>query len=205
MPLVKEKGVSLHELLTEKAALIKPGGTGLLVLDWWGGNRNIILDYDLTGCILGCTIATKPEDIYRALIEGIAFGCRVIMEQIQKSGVPVNSIIASGGIAEKNPVFMQIFADVTAREWKLGASPQSCAHGSDMWGAVAAGKAKGGYDGIASAAEKMARTKEKSYRPVEENVRIYDALFAEYMTMHDYFGRGENGVLKRLKKMKYGK
>ncbi|MBO4548448.1 MAG: ribulokinase [Abditibacteriota bacterium] len=201
----REKGLSVHQLLTEKAAAIKPGGTGLIVLDWWNGNRNIIVDYDLSGAVVGYTMATKPEELYRAFIEGIAFGCRVIMEQIDKSGVRIDSIIASGGIAEKNPVFMQIFADITAREWKLGASAQSCALGSAMWGAVAAGRAAGGYDNVQEAARHMAHTKDKSYRPIAENTRIYDSLYREYMTLHDYFGRGGNNVMKRLKQLKYGR
>lgn len=201
----REKGVSVHQLLTEKAAAIKPGGTGLIVLDWWNGNRNILVDYDLSGAVVGYTLATRPEELYRAFIEGIAFGCRVIMEQIDKSGVRIDSIIACGGIAEKNPVFMQIFADITGREWKLGASPQSCAMGSAMWGAVAAGKAAGGYDNVQEAALRMAHTRNKSYKPIADHTRIYDELYREYMTLHDYFGRGGNNVMKRLRQMKYGR
>ncbi len=199
----REKGISVHKLLTDKASLLKPGETGLLVLDWWNGNRNIIVDYDLTGAVMGFTMATRPEELYRAFIEGIAFGCRVILEQMEKCGIKINGIIASGGIAEKNPLFMQIFADITGREWKLGASAQSCALGSAMWGAVAAGKAAGGYDNIEQAAEKMARVKDTCYKPIEAHRQVYDTLFGEYMTLHDYFGRGTNGVLKRLKKQKY--
>ena len=198
----KDRGISVHELLTEKASKLKPGQSGLLALDWWNGNRSILVDVDLTGMILGMTLNTKPEEIYRALIEATAYGANIIIDAFDSNGVAVNEIVACGGLAEKNEMLMQIYADVTNREWKIASSPQTCALGSAMWGAVAAGKARGGYDTISDAAASMARIKDKTFKPISENHAIYAKLFAEYEKLHDYFGRGENNVMKTLKKIK---
>ncbi|MHB9037207.1 MAG: ribulokinase [Armatimonadota bacterium] len=198
----KERGISVHELLTEKAARLKPGQSGLLALDWWNGNRSVLVDVDLTGMILGMNLNTKPEEIYRALIEATAYGANIIIDAFDSNGVAVNEIVACGGLAEKNGMLMQIYADVTNREWKIAASPQTCALGSAMWGAVAAGKTRGGYDTISDAAANMARIKDKTFKPIPENHAIYMKLFAEYKKLHDYFGRGENNVMKTLKWIK---
>jgi len=195
----REKNLSIHELLTDKALHIEPGDSGLLVLDWLNGNRCVLVNGHLTGLILGLTIGTKPEEIYRAFMEAIAFGCRVIIEAFRKGGVEINEVIASGGIAEKNPLFMQIFADITDLEWKIADSKQACALGAAMWGAVAAGTENGGYDNIKEAVSKMAKLKDFSYKPIPHHRHIYDKLFEEYVILHDYFGRGENDVMKRLK------
>jgi len=160
------------------------------------------VDVDLTGMLLGCTLATKPEEIYRALIEATAFGKRMIIETFQNSGVPIYDLYAAGGIPEKSGLIMQIFADVTNMEIKIAATPNSCSVGGAMFGAVAAGKIRGGYDSIFEAAKEMGRVKDKVYRPIPENAKIYDKLYAEYKILHDYFGRGENNVMKRLKKIK---
>ncbi|MCE5315502.1 MAG: ribulokinase [Armatimonadota bacterium] len=196
------RGISVHQLLTEKADQLKPGQSGLVALDWWNGNRSVLEDVDLTGMILGMTLNTKPEEIYRALIEATAFGANIIIDAFDSGGVPVNEIVACGGLAEKNAMLMQIYADVTNREWKIAASAQTCALGSAMWGAVAAGVEKGGYACIACAAAKMAGVKDKTYKPIPENHAIYSKLFFEYKKLHDYFGRGENDVMKRLKRIK---
>ncbi len=192
-------GIDLHTLLTEKAAKLKPGESGLVALDWWNGNRSVLVDVDLTGMIAGMSLITKPEEIYRALIEATAFGTRMIIETFEESGVPVNEFYAAGGIAEKNAFVMQIYADVIKREIRISGSPQAPALGSAMFGAVAAGKADGGFDTIMDAARVMAKVKEQTYRPIGENTAIYDRLFAEYRILHDYFGRGANDVMKRLK------
>ena len=142
----QERGIDIHQLLEEKAARLKPGESGLLALDWWNGNRSVLVDVDLTGLLLGATLATKPEEIYRALIEATAYGTRVIVEAFEKNGVPVTELVACGGLPEKNKLLMQIYADVTGREFKVSASKQTPALGSAMFGAVAAGKARGGYD-----------------------------------------------------------
>jgi len=198
----KEKGVDIHELLTVKAAELKPGESGLLALDWWNGNRSVLVDVDLMGMMLGMSLATKAEEIYRALVEATAYGTRMIIDTFHKNGVPVNELYAAGGIAEKNAFIMQIYADVCKREIRISGSPQAPALGSGMFGAVAAGKERGGYDNIVDAARVMGKLKDIVYRPIEENVKVYDKLFAEYETLHDYFGRGDNDVMKRLKEIK---
>jgi L-ribulokinase len=198
----KERGLDIHRLLEEKASKLKPGESGLLALDWWNGNRSVLVDVDLTGLLIGATLATKPEEIYRALIEATAYGTRVIVEAFQKNGVPVNELVACGGLPEKNKLLMQIYADVTGRELKVTASKQTPALGSAMFGAVAAGKAGGGYDTIFEAARYMARLKDEVFKPIPANQKVYDQLFAEYLRLHDYFGRGENNVMKNLKRIK---
>ncbi|MGI6189136.1 MAG: ribulokinase [Clostridiales bacterium] len=198
----KDKGISLYKLLADKAGKLAVGESGLVALDWWNGNRSVLVDVDLTGVILGCTLLTKPEDIYRALIEATAYGTRMIIETFEGAGLPIYELYAAGGIAEKDPFMMQIYADVTNREIKISASSQTPALGSAMFGAVAAGKERGGYDSIVDAAKVMARVKDKVYKPVPENVRMYDKLYAEYKILHDYFGRGANDVMKRLKEIR---
>lgn len=197
--LAGEQGTDIHELLTARAEKLRPGESGLLALDWWNGNRSVLVDVDLTGMMIGMTLSTKPEEIYRALIEATAYGTRRIIDTFQSNGVPVNELYAAGGIAEKNPFIMQIYADVTGREIKISGSPQAPALGSAMFGAVAAGKERGGYEDIREAAKYMAKIKDIVYKPQPENVKIYDRLYAEYSALHDYFGRGQNDVMKRLK------
>lgn len=198
----ESRGINIHSLLSEKAGKLKAGESGLIALDWWNGNRSVLVDVDLTGVIVGCTLLTKPEEIYRALIEATAYGTRTIIETFEENGVPIYELYAAGGIAEKNPFLMQIYSDVTNREIRISASSQTPALGSAMFGAVAAGSKNGGYDSIVEAAKHMAKVKEQYYKPVAENVEKYDKLYAEYKILHDYFGRGANDVMKRLKKIK---
>jgi L-ribulokinase len=162
----------------------------------------VLVDVDLTGMIVGMSLTTRPEEIYRALIEATAYGTRMIIDTFGENGVPVEEFYAAGGIAEKNPFVMQIYADIINREIRISGSPQAPALGSAMFGAVAAGTAAGGFDTIREAAAVMAKVKDYTYRPQAENVRIYDRLFAEYRTLHDYFGRGNNDVMKRLKEIR---
>ncbi len=197
-----QEGVSVHEYLEKRASAYKPGQSGLLALDWWNGNRSVLVDTDLTGLLLGCTLLTKPEEIYRALLEATAFGTRKIVDAFHSNGVPVNELYACGGLPQKNKLLMQIYADVTNREIKIAASKQTPALGAAMFGAVAAGSANGGYDSIVDAAQKMARVREETYKPIPEHVAIYDKLYQEYSKLHDYFGCGENDVMKRLKSIK---
>jgi L-ribulokinase len=198
----KEKGIDIHELLTEKASKLKVGESGLLALDWWNGNRSTLVDADLTGVLIGATLLTKPEEIYRALIEATAYGTRMIVETFRQHGVPINEFYACGGIAEKNALMMQIYSDVLNMEIKISASSQTPALGSAMFGAVAAGKERGGYDSITDAAKDMGRVKDFVYQPIEKNAGVYDQLFNEYARLYDYFGRGENNVMKTLKQIK---
>lgn len=196
------RGINIHQLLEEKAARLKPGESGLLALDWWNGNRSVLVDVDLTGMLIGATLLTKPEEIYRALIEATAYGTRVIVEALENNGVPVTELVACGGLPEKNKLLMQIYADVTGREFKISASAQTPALGSAMFGAVAAGAQAGGYDSIYAAAPIMGKLKQETFKPNPQAVEVYNRLFAEYIALHDYFGRGENDVMKRLKALK---
>lgn len=196
------RGITVHALMEEKAAALKPGESGLLALDWWNGNRSVLVDVDLTGMLLGATLATRPEEIYRALVEATAYGTRIIVETFEENGVPVNEIVGTGGMPDHNKLFMQIYADVTGREVKVAAAKQTPALGSAMFGAVAAGSEAGGYDSIFEASEAMAHLRDEVYVPNPDHTRIYDRLYAEYVTLHDYFGRGENDVMKRLKALK---
>lgn len=198
----KKKGINIHTLLTEKASKLEVGESGLIALDWWNGNRSVLVDVDLTGLILGCTLLTKPEEIYRALIEATAFGTRMIVETFRENGVPINELYAAGGIAEKNKLMMQIYSDVTNMEIRISDSPQAPALGSAMFAALAAGVEKDGYDSIVEASKHMSKIKKEYYKPIQKNVQVYDKLFNEYKILHDYFGRGTNDVMKRLKKIK---
>jgi len=189
--------------LERRAAALHPGESGLLALDWWNGNRSVLVDVDLTGVLLGFTLATKAEEIYRALIEATAFGTRTIIEAFESKGVEVKALVACGGLPEKNKLLMQIYADVTGREIKLAEQLQTCsALGAAMHGAVAAGRAGGGYDNIAEAARHMAHVQKLTYRPKPHNHAVFNQLFQEYRTLHDYFGRGGNDVMKRLKALR---
>ena len=195
-------GLNLHQLLEAKAAAQKVGEHGLLALDWWNGNRSVLVDADLAGMLLGATLATKPEDIYRALIEATAFGTRMIIEAFEHNGVAVNQIVACGGLPERNRLLMQIYADVTGREIRVAASGQTGALGSAMFAAVAAGRERGGYDTIFDATARMAGLKDGVYRPDAASKVAYDRLYAEYSRLHDYFGRGENDVMKVLRRIR---
>ena len=195
--------VPFATVLEKLAARLKPGESGLLALDWWNGNRSVLVDVDLTGVLLGMTLATKAEEIYRALIEATAFGTRTIIEAFESKGVAVKSLVACGGLPEKNKLLMQIYADVTGREIKLARPLQTCsALGSAMHGAVAAGRAGGGYESISEAARHMAHVQKLTYRPRAEHHEIYNRIFKEYQTLHDYFGRGANNVMKRSKALR---
>jgi len=198
----EKEGVNIHKYLRSKAEKLKVGESGLLALDWWNGNRSVLVDVDLTGVMLGMTLQTKPEEIYRALIEATAYGTRKIIETFRENGVPVEEFYASGGISQKDPMTMQIYADVIGIPIKIAGSLQGPALGSAIFGAVAAGKQAGGYDSVMEAAQAMGKLRDEVYIPIAENVKAYDKLYAEYSILHDYFGRGANDVMKRLKELK---
>ena len=197
-----DRGMGVHQYLTELAQQQKVGEHGLVALDWWNGNRSVLVDVDLTGLMLGMTLQTKPEDIYRTLIEATAYGTRMIVENYREHGVAVEAFFASGGISQKNPLMMQIYADVLNMDIKIAGSAQGPALGSAIFAAVAAGKAAGGYDDVFTAARDMGKVKDVVYHPIAENAKMYDRLFAEYRLLHDTFGRGANDVMKRLKAIK---
>ena len=152
--------------------------------------------------IIGCTLLTKLEEICRALIEATAYGTRMIIDNFEEHGISVNELYAAGGIAQKDEMMMQIYADVTNRKIRISASAQAPALGSAMFGAVAAGSPRGGYDSIVDAAKAMTKVLDRVYRPIPENVEIYEKLYQEYRILHDYFGRGQNDVMKRLREIK---
>ncbi len=193
------RGINIHALLSEKAAKLAPGESGLVALDWWNGNRSVLVDSELSGLIAGVTLGTKPEEIYRALIEATAFGKRVILDTYEAAGVKIDELYACGGISRKNELMMQIYADVTGREITVSACSQTSAMGAVMMGAVAAGKAAGGFDSLDQAA-KLSRT-DKVYRPIARNVGRYARIFVEYKRMHDFFGK-KCDVMKKLRELK---
>lgn len=193
------RGISPHQLLSEKAASLRPGETGLLALDWWNGNRSVLMDADLSGVLIGLTLDTRPEDIYRALVEATAFGTGMILENFTRNGVQVDQIIAAGGLAERHELLMQIYADVTGRPLSVARSGQACALGAAILGAVAAGSAAGGYDDLSEAVSAMGGVKDRVYQPDPAAHERYSQLFTEWVRLHDYFGRGENNVLKKLR------
>ena len=198
----ERKGVDVFGLLAEKADKLGPGESGLIALDWWNGNRSVLVDVDLTGVMLGMTLQTKPEEMYRALVEATAFGTRKIIETFRENGVRVDEFYASGGISQKSSLTMQIYSDIIGMPIYIAGSKQGPALGSAIFGAVAAGKAAGGYDDVADAAQVMGKLDDKVYTPNSAHTKIYDKLYAEYEILHDYFGKGANDVMKRLKSIK---
>lgn len=191
----QERGISMLKLLIEKAAKKRPGESGVLALNWFNGNRNLLVDFDLSGLFVGLTLTTAPEDLMRALIEATAFGWRNIVEQYEAVGVPVRHIVASGGIARKDPVTMQIYADVLGRDIAITETAQAPAASAAIGAAVAAGC----YESLTEASRAMASREERIYRPIAENTTVYNTLYAEYKALHDYFGKGENEVMHRLR------
>lgn len=193
-----ENNVSIHEILRRKASKFKPGQTGLLALDWFNGNRSILDDSNLSGMVLGLTVTTKPEEIYRAIIESTAFGAKVIIETFESQNIKVNEIFAAGGIAKKDEMMMQIYADVMNKPIHIASTAQAGALGSAINATVAAGI----YKDIKEAASFMKKSFSKTYYPKPENVEIYKKLFDEYKLLHDYFGKGGNDIMKRLQNLK---
>jgi len=186
-----ERGIPLQSLLTEKASLLEPGAGGVMALDWLKGNKSCLANPYLSGLFIGITISTRPEQLYRALIEATAFGARRVIEEYRASGVPVNEIRACGGIVGKNPLLMQIYADVIGIPIKASFCSQAPALGSAINAASAAG--------IPDAIDAMSDGNFKVYLPDEENTARYNSLYEEYLTLHDYFGRGGNKIMERLR------
>ncbi|MFJ3802622.1 ribulokinase [Streptomyces sp. NPDC090088] len=183
-----------HEHLTALAAEQRVGEHGLIALDWQSGNRSVLVDHDLSGVLVGLTLSTRPEDVYRALLEATAFGTRTIIEAFEASGVPVRELIIAGGLT-KNALLMQIYADVTRLPLGVIDSAQGPALGAAMHAAVAAGA----HPDIRAAARSMGKARPAVYQPDPDRVAAYDRLYAEYRLLHDYFGRGTNEVMHRLR------
>lgn len=196
-----QKGISVQQYLTEKASRLAPGQNGLIALDWWNGNKTPYVDAARSGLILGYTLSTKPEDLYRALIESTAFGTRLIMDTFQQAGITTDEIIACGGITHKNPLMMQIYSDVLNKEIKISAADETPALGSAMYAAVAAGAEAGGYDTIFEAAEKMSRLDRDSYQPHRMHAEIYDQLYQEYLALVRRFAPAPGGIMEILRSL----
>jgi L-ribulokinase len=173
-----------HTDLTTAAEKLKPGANGLLALDWNNGNRTVLVDPLLSGLLVGQTLHTTAAEIYRALIEATAFGALTIINRLEEYGVPVKDVVNCGGIAEKNPLVMQIYADVTNRPMKVSRSAQTCALGAAIFGAVAAGY----FGSVDQAQKKMTGVKETVYKPAKAAVKVYGELYVLYKTLHDAFG-----------------
>jgi L-ribulokinase len=178
------KDAGSHGTLTEKAARLRPGQSGLLALDWNNGNRTILVDQRLTGLLLGQTLHTRPEEIYRALVEATAFGALTIINRFEEYGVTISEVVNCGGIAEKNATLMQIYADVTGREMKISRSAQTCALGS----AVAAAVVGGAYSSFGQAQAAMCGIKDTTFKPIAKNHKVYRRLYKLYRRLHDGFG-----------------
>jgi len=200
--IAEERNIYINDLLEEKATELQPAESGMVALDWWQGNRSILADDDLTGLILGYSMETTPEEIYRTLLEATTFGTRKIFETFIASGIPINEIIVTGGELVKNHLFLSILANVTRMEIKTVASPYTAALGSAMFAAVAAGEAYGGFATIEGASKKMAHLDEKTFIPNNTDKKTYNRLYSEYTLLHDYFGYGHNNAMKRLKNLR---
>lgn len=198
----ERRGLTTHELLTERAAALHPGEVGLLALDWWNGNRSVLMDADLTGVLVGLSLDTRPEHIYRALIEGTAFGTRIILENFEQHGVSIQELIAAGGLAERNELLMQIYSDVTGRPLSVTRSGQACALGAAIFGAVAAGSTVGGYDSLPEAVARMGGVKERTYTPDPVAHLRYTELYRLWQELHGFFGDRERRILQRLKSLR---
>ena len=194
----EERGLPVIACLSEKMAALKPGESGLIALNWWNGNRSPLGDTDLSGLFIGLNLATRPEEMFRALVEATAFGTRAIVENYRAHGIPVTAFTASGGIAQKNPAVMQIYADVLGMDIGIGASKEGPAKGSAIYAASAAGPERGGYRDIFEASAAMGAVSDRTFCPDPANRAVYDALYSDYLLLTDYFGRGRTDVMKRL-------
>ena len=191
--------IGTHEALTIEAAKLKPGESGLLALDWNNGNRTVLVDQRLTGLLVGQTLYTTPAEIYRALIEATAFGALTIINRFEEYGVKINQVINCGGIAEKNPMVMQIYADVTGRPMKVSRSAQTCALGS----AIAAAVVAGAHKNFGAAQKAMTGLKPRVFKPDARAHAVYRELYSIYKELHDAFGTDNwkgnlHGTMKQL-------
>lgn len=198
----REKGIGIHQLLCEKLNDYKVGQSGLIALDWFNGVRSPLADFNLNGLLLGMNLQTKPEDIYMALIEAAGFGTRLIVEEFEKAGIAIDSIVMSGGIPLKNPMLVQVYADILNREIRVCQTTQAGAVGAAILGVAAASSEVTGYHGLTDIAEALGKKGEKAYTPNPENIDSYNKLYDEYITLYEYFGKGANDVMKRLNRMR---
>jgi L-ribulokinase len=190
-------GVDIHEHLATLTAGVPVGAHGLVALDWHSGNRSVLVDHDLSGVVVGLTLTTTPEEVYLALLESTAFGTRMIIEAFEEQGIAVDEFVVVGGLL-KNSFLMQLYADVINRPIGVITSDQGPALGSAIHAAVAAGA----HPDIRVAAKAMGKLRRGAFTPDSGRAAAYDRLYAEYATLHDYFGRGGNDVMHRLRAMR---
>jgi L-ribulokinase len=193
--------VGRFQRLESQAAALEPGQSGLLALDWLNGNRSILDDSELSGLFVGVTLSTTAADVYRAVMESCAFGTRVIIDRYRDHGVAVREIVACGGLAHGSGLFLQIVADVCNRPIRVAASRQTSALGAALYGAVAAGRERGGAATIVEAADRAAHLEERQWKPVDRNARVYSRLYDEYRELYTHFGQ-ESAVMRRLRRIR---
>ncbi|HFE63532.1 MAG TPA: ribulokinase, partial [Caldithrix sp.] len=191
---VLNRGEHAHQVLSDKAARLRAGESGLLSLDWNNGNRNVLTDAKLTGLLVGQTLRTTDYEIYRALVEATAFGARRIIEQMEKYGLKIDKVITCGGIAEKNPLVMQIYADILNRPMEIAGSPQATALGAAIFGAVAAGMNEAKAGAVEKIQQRVCKVKDKIFYPEENESRVYQKLYDLYAQLHDAFGMKNSRV-----------
>lgn len=194
--------ISIHQLMVEKLKDYKAGQSGLVALDWFNGVRSPLVDFRLNGLILGLNLQTRPEDIYMAMIESTAYGTRLIMDQYEQAGIQIHSIVLGGGIPLKNPMLVQVYADILNRDVSVSGTSQASGLGAAILGISAAGESVTGYKDIYEIIEKIGKRSEKIWHPRKEQVDAYNSLYEEYKTLCDYFGKGANDVMKRLHEMR---
>lgn len=193
----KRKNQTIHQYLTDLASVFEPGETGLIALDWLNGNKSCLGNSMLSGMILGLNLQTRPEHIYRTLLEATAFGARKILESYEDAGIVIREVTTCGGIAGKNPLLMQIYADVLGRTVKVSHCLQAPAVGSAVYAAAASGHLE-----LFEAVKQMGDQSYQVYMPKQKNQQMYEALYQEYVKLHDYFGRGQNPVMEWLSKQR---
>ncbi len=194
-----EPGTERFAALEKEAAAAPPGARGVLALDWWNGNRSVLVNANLSGLLVGMTLSTTPGEIYRALIEATGFSTRRILEGFESEGIPVTELIAVGGLADRSPLLLQIYADITRRPIALAATSQASALGAAMLGAVAAGPERGGHRSLVEAARAMAHRKEGGVTPDPAAADAYDRIYGDWLMLHDHFGRGGSDLMARLR------
>ncbi|GAA2238508.1 ribulokinase [Herbiconiux moechotypicola] len=194
-------GLDIFVYLESLARELAPGANGLVALDWWNGNRSVLVDAELSGLLVGLTLQTTAAEVYRALLESVAFGMRTIVDTFVEHGVAVDTMTVTGGISQKSPLLMQIYADVTGREIRASQLAIGPALGSAIFGAVAAGLAGRGYSTISEAAAAMASRDDIRYLPDQGRHRAYGELYEQYVQLHEHFGRGGSDVMRALRRI----
>lgn len=197
-----EQNRSPFQVMDEKASKLAVGESGLLALDWWNGNRSMLNNSNLSGMILGMSLSTQQEDIYRALIEATAFGTRNIVDFLQEQGIRIEKIYACGGLSRKSRLVTQIFADVLGRDITVTSIEQATAYGAAIYGLVAAGKERGGYDTFEEVHRKLFSGSSRVYHPDMENHRTYTELFRYYQRLTDILGRENKDIMMKLKEIR---